>query len=117
MLYKKHHKNKYIHIIYTQNYELKQTIKYITIAYISKLLKLLIFLKYIYFFCLGKYKMAQENIWFHKNNGESYDMVDLYLDDIRLFGYKDSYNYYIDVKKISLIKNGYNKYIFLSWSV
>ena len=54
--------------------------------------------------------MAQENIWFHKN--------DLYLDNIRLFGYKDSYNYYdIDVKKISLIKNGYNKYIFLSWSV
>ena len=28
-------------------------------------------------------------------------MVDLYLENIRLFGYKDSYNYYdIDVNKI-----------------
>ena len=41
------HRNKYIYInnIYTQNYELKCTIKYITTAYISKLLKLLIFSK------------------------------------------------------------------------
>ena len=36
--YKKHHKNKYIYIIYTQNYAIKCTIKYITTAYISKLL-------------------------------------------------------------------------------
>ena len=49
--------------------------------------------------------MAQENIWFYKNDDESYDMVDLYLDDVRLIGYKDSYNYYdIDVKKILLKK-------------
>ena len=45
--------------------------------------------------------MANENIWFRKNDDESYIMDDLYLDHIRLFGYKDSYNYfYIDVKKI-----------------
>ena len=43
----KHYRNKYI---YTQNYELKCTIKYITIAYISELLKLLIFQKYKIFF-------------------------------------------------------------------
>ena len=36
----KHYRNKYI---YTQNYELKCTIKYITVVYISELLKLLIF--------------------------------------------------------------------------
>ena len=56
--------------------------------------------------------MVQENIWFHKNDDEFCDMLDLYLDNNRLFGYKDSYNYYdIDVKKILLIKNGYSKYI------
>ena len=46
-LYKKHHRNKYlyIYIIYTQNYALKCTVKYITIAYISKLLKSLLFSK------------------------------------------------------------------------
>ena len=39
-------------------------------------------------------------------------MIDFYRDDIRLFEYKDSYYYYdIVVKKILLIKNGYNKYI------
>ena len=44
--------------------------------------------------------MAQENIWLHKNNDESYDMLDLCLDNNKLFGYKDSYYYYdIDVKK------------------
>ena len=42
--------------------------------------------------------MARENIMFFKNDDESYDMVDLYLDHIGLFGYKDSYNHYdIDV--------------------
>ena len=57
--YKNHHKNKYIYIytIYTQNYALKYTIKYITITYIPKSLKLLLFFKnikyiYIYFFVL-----------------------------------------------------------------
>ena len=57
-----HHRNKYtyIYIIYTQNYALKCTIKYITIAYISKLLKLLLFSKNIYiFFCLDIYKMVE----------------------------------------------------------
>ena len=43
--YKKQQRNKYIYIktIFTQNYELKYTRKYIIIAYISKLLKLLLF--------------------------------------------------------------------------
>ena len=49
----------YIYIIYTQNYALKCTIKYITIAYISKLLKLLLFSKKYKFFCLGIYKMVE----------------------------------------------------------
>ena len=37
--------------------------------------------------------MDQENIMLLKNDGKSYTMVDLYLND-RFFGYKDSYNYY-----------------------
>ena len=54
--------------------------------------------------------MAQENIWFHKN--------DLYLDNIRLFGYKDSYNYYdIDVNKIVLSKQSHNEYIIRYYGV
>ena len=45
-------------------------------------------------------------------------MVDLYLDNIRLFGYKDSYNYYdIDVKKIVLFKKSYNEYIIRYYDV
>ena len=58
--------------------------------------------------------MPQENIWFHKNDNESFDMLDLCLDsnNNKLFGYKDSYYYYdIDAKKILLIKSGYNKHI------
>ena len=56
--------------------------------------------------------MANENIWFRKNDDESYSMDDLYLDHVRLFGYKDSYNYfYIDVKKILLSKKSYDEYI------
>ena len=49
--------------------------------------------------------MTQENVWFHKNDDESYDMLDLGLNNNnnnnnKLFGYKDSYYYYgIDVKK------------------
>ena len=45
--YKNHDGNKYIYIntIYTQNYALKCKTKYITIVYISKLSKLLLFLK------------------------------------------------------------------------
>ena len=62
--------------------------------------------------------MAQENIMFFKNEDESYDMVDLYLDNIRLFGYKDSYNYYdIDVKKILLSKKSDNEYIIRYYDV
>ena len=62
--------------------------------------------------------MAQENILFFKNEDESYDMVDLYLDNIRHFGYKDSYNYYdIDVKKILLSKKSDNEYIIRYYDV
>ena len=32
--------------------------------------------------------MAQENIWFHKNDDESYDMIDLYWDGIRVLDIK-----------------------------
>ena len=39
-----------------------------------------------------------------ENDGKSYAMIDLYLND-RFSGYKDSYNYYdIDVDKILLFK-------------
>ena len=62
--------------------------------------------------------MISKNIWSHKNDDESYDMVDLHIDSNRLFGYKDAYYYYdIDVKKILLIKNGYNKYIIRYYDV
>ena len=47
--------------------------------------------------------MTGENIMFFENDNESYFMVDLYLDNNRLFGYEDSYNYYdIDVDNILL---------------
>ena len=56
--------------------------------------------------------MARENIMFLENDDESCTMVDLYLDNNRFFGYKDSYNYYdIDVDNILLFKKSYNEYI------
>ena len=62
--------------------------------------------------------MTQENIWFHRNVDESYDMLDICLDNNKLFGHKDSYYYYdIDVTKILLIKNSYNKYIIRYYDV
>ena len=40
---------------------------------------------------------------FFKNDDESYFVFDLYLDNNRFFGHKDSYNYYdIDVNEILL---------------
>ena len=39
----------HIYTIYTQIYELKCTIKHTTIAYVSKLLNLLLFFKYNFF--------------------------------------------------------------------
>ena len=60
-------------------------------------------------------KNGTKNIWLYKSDDESYDMLDLCLNNNnnnKLFGYKDSDCYYdIDVKKILLIKNGYNKHI------
>ena len=57
--------------------------------------------------------MDQLNIMFMGNQDNSYTMVDLYQNN-KFWGYKDSHNYYdYDVKKILLIKNGYNQYIIL----
>ena len=51
------------------------------------------------------------------NQDNSYTMFDLYQKN-KFLGYKNSYNYYdIDVKKILLIKNGYNKYIIRYYDV
>ena len=104
-LYKNHHGNTYIYIciICSQNYASKCAIKYITIVYMSKLLKLL-FSKIYIFFVLVYLKMAQENIRFYEYNERSYNMVDLYLYDT-FYGYKDYYNYYdIDFDNILLFK-------------
>ena len=55
--------------------------------------------------------MDQENIILFKNYDSSYTMVDLYLYD-KVFGYKDSYNYYdIDADKKLLFKKGNNVYM------
>ena len=56
--------------------------------------------------------MDQQNIMFFKNQDESYNIIDLYLNNNIFFGYKDSYNYYdIDVYKILLFKKSDNEYI------
>ena len=56
--------------------------------------------------------MDQENIIFFKIQDESYNIVDLYLNNNIFFGYKDSYNYYdFDVDKTLLFKKSYNQYI------
>ena len=45
-------------------------------------------------------------------------MVELYLDNIRILGYKGSYNHYdIDVKKIVLSKKSYNEYVITCYDV
>ena len=55
--------------------------------------------------------MTRENIMFFENDEKSYTMVNLYLDNNRFFGYKDSYNYYdIDVDNILLFKKSFNEY-------
>ena len=56
--------------------------------------------------------MDQEKIIFFQNQGESYNIADLYLNNNVFFGYKDSYNYYdFDVDKILLLKKSNNEYI------
>ena len=48
---------------------------------------------------------------FFENDGKSYTMVDLYLND-RYLWYKDSQNYnYTDIDKILLFKKSDNEYI------
>ena len=55
--------------------------------------------------------MAGEKIMFFENDDESYTLVDLYLDNNRFFGRKDSYNYYdIDVDNVLLLRKSYNEY-------
>ena len=56
--------------------------------------------------------MDQGNIMFFKNQAESYNIVDLYLNNNIFFRYKDSYNYYdINVDKILIFKKSYNEHI------
>ena len=56
--------------------------------------------------------MVGENIMFFENDDESYTVIDLYLDNNRFFGCKDSCNYYdIDVDNILLFKKGYSEYV------
>ena len=56
--------------------------------------------------------MVGENIMFFENDDESYTMIDLYLDNNRFFGCKDSCNYYnIDADNILLSKKCYSEYV------
>ena len=56
--------------------------------------------------------MAGEKIMFFENDDESYTLVDLYLNNNRFFGCKDSYNYYdIDAGNVLLFKKSYNEYV------
>ena len=62
--------------------------------------------------------MDQGNIMFFKNQAESYNIVDLYLNNNIFFRYKDSYNYYdINVDKILIFKKSYNEYIIRYYDV
>ena len=62
--------------------------------------------------------MGEENITFFENDDKPYAMVDLRINSNAYFDYEDSYNYYdIDVKKILLIKNSYNKYFIRYYDV
>ena len=62
--------------------------------------------------------MDQGNIMFCKNQAESYNIVDLYLNNNIFFRYKDSYNYYdINVDKILIFKKSYNEYIIRYYDV
>ena len=55
---------------------------------------------------------------FCKNQAESYNIVDLYLNNNIFFRYKDSYNYYdINVDKILIFKKSYNEYIIRYYDV
>ena len=50
-------------------------------------------------------KLVPENISLRKWNDGSYLITDMYLDNNRFYGYKDSFNYYdIDVDKIIVYK-------------
>ena len=61
--------------------------------------------------------MDQGNMFF-KNQAESYNIVDLYLNNNIFFRYKDSYNYYdINVDKILIFKKSYSKYIIRYYDV
>ena len=54
--------------------------------------------------------MVPENISLSKCNDGSYLITDIYLDNNRFYGYKDSFNYYdIDVDKIIVYKKSENE--------
>ena len=56
--------------------------------------------------------MDQQNVMLFKNQEESHNIVDLYLNNNIFSGYKDSYNYYdIDADEILLFKKSENEYI------
>ena len=62
--------------------------------------------------------MAEENITFFENDDKFYAMVDLHINSNTYFDYEDSCNYYdIDVKKILLMRNSYNKYFIRYYDV
>ena len=64
------------------------------------------------FFFLVYIKIDQQNVMLFKNQEESYNIVDLYLNNNIFSGYKDSYNYYdIDADEILLFKKSENEYI------
>ena len=57
--------------------------------------------------------MDQENIMFFNNQDETYNIVDLYLNNNNIFfGYKD-----INVDRIILFKKSYNEYIIRYYDV
>ena len=61
--------------------------------------------------------MDPENIRLSKYNNGTYIISDQYLDNKRIYGYKNAYNYYqIDVDTIILYKNCDNEY-FIRYNV
>ena len=62
--------------------------------------------------------MAEENIAFFENDDKFYAMVDLHINSNTYFDYEDSHNYYyIDIKKIFIIKNSYSEYFIRYYDV
>ena len=74
-----------------------------------------LFKKTCFFSCI--YKNGLRKYYVLYNQAESYNIVDLYLNNNKFFGYKDFYNYYdIDVDKILLFRSC-NEYIIRYYDV